>query len=87
MPNKKSAIKRVKTDEEKRLRNKATLSRTRTARRQVLEALTSGDKPASVEKLNAYYGELDKAVKKGVMKANTASRYKSRCATKVAALS
>lgn len=87
MPNKKSAIKQVKTDKAKHQRNKAVLGRTGTARRNVLEAVSAGDKAGSVETLRAYCGELDKAVKKGAMKQNTASRCKSRCAAKVSALS
>lgn len=87
MPNKRSAMKRMKTDDAKRVQNSAVKRRARTARRRVLEAVNEGNKSAGTERLNAYYHELDKAVKRGVVNANTAARQKSRCAARVAALS
>lgn len=86
MPNIKSAIKRVRTSEKARQDNQARKSRTRTARRKFDEAIASGEKSTSEHALRVYSSELDKAAKSGVIKANNASRKKSRAAAKVAAI-
>lgn len=84
MPNIKSAKKRMKTSEKQHQRNKAVKSRTRSTHKKLLNTLE--DKGAAQQSLNEYFSELDKAVKKGVIKANTAARQKSRAAKKVAAI-
>jgi small subunit ribosomal protein S20 len=86
MPTTKSAAKRGRTAEKRRQRNMAVKSEIRTERRRVLETIAAGNKPEAQErflKLGALY---DRAVKKGIMKLNTASRCKSRIAAKVNAL-
>lgn len=85
MANIKSAEKRNRQSIKNRMRNRATKSQASTARKRLLEAIASNDKTASADRLKSYYSVLDKAVKRGIIKANTASRYKSRAARKVQA--
>ena len=87
MPNSKSAIKQMKTSEVKRDANRTVKSGLVTSRRRFLETAAAGDAPASETAFRQYCSELDKAVKKGVIKANNADRRKSRAHSRVAALS
>ncbi|MFB7505063.1 MULTISPECIES: 30S ribosomal protein S20 [Streptomyces] len=86
MANIKSQIKRIKTNEKARLRNKAVKSSLKTAVRKAREAVAAGD----VEKATALSREaarqLDKAVSKGVIHKNQAANKKSALASKVASL-
>ncbi|MER5489929.1 30S ribosomal protein S20 [Streptomyces sp. LE64] len=86
MANIKSQIKRIKTNEKARLRNKAVKSSLKTAIRRTREAVAAGD----VEKATAAQREasrkLDKAVSKGVIHKNQAANKKSALASQVAAL-
>ena len=78
MPNTKSAEKRVRSSARKQARNQASVSRLKTAERKYL-ALVSTGKPDEAKKafleVSSAYG---KAVKGGTVKANTASRKRSR---------
>lgn len=74
MPHSKSAAKRVRQNEKKRLRNKAVKSHVRTMIKKVME---SENKEEALKKA---YSALDKAVKKGVIHKNAAARKKSRLA-------
>jgi len=78
MANHFSALKRARQTEKRTAANRANKSRLRSALRTFRAALTSGNK----EQAQAGYREtasvLDKAVQKGVLHKNTASRYKSR---------
>ena len=86
MANSKSAKKRVLINERNRERNQAVKSRVKTMVKKVLTAVETGEVEASKAALVVAYKELDKAVTKGVMKKNTASRKKSRLAVKVNSL-
>jgi small subunit ribosomal protein S20 len=76
----KSQIKRNRTNEERRLRNKAVKSELRTAVRRVREAATAGDQDKAAELLRAASRKLDKAVSKGVIHRNQAANRKSALA-------
>jgi small subunit ribosomal protein S20 len=82
----KSQIKRNKTNEKARLRNKAVKSSFKTAIRRTREAVAAGD----VEKANLAAREasrkLDKAVSKGVIHKNQAANKKAALAQRVASL-
>jgi small subunit ribosomal protein S20 len=82
----KSQIKRNKTNEKARQRNKAVKSELRTMIRRVREAVASGDKEAAEAALRAASKKLDKAVSKGVIHANQAANRKSAIAKAVAQL-
>jgi small subunit ribosomal protein S20 len=84
MPNIKSAMKRVKTSAKSHAKNKAVKSLIFTTGKKLLEAVTAKDKKKCDELLRAFSSALDKAAKKGVITANTASRKKSRAALRIA---
>ncbi|MFC1452820.1 30S ribosomal protein S20 [Verrucomicrobiota bacterium] len=78
MPTTKSAAKRMKTSEEKRVRNRAVKSEISSTRRNLYELIAGGDGTESNRVYRGYCSLLDKAVKKGVIQANNASRRKAR---------
>jgi small subunit ribosomal protein S20 len=82
----KSQIKRNKTNEKARERNKAVKSELRTVVRQTRDAITAGDKAAAEKALVKATKKLDKAVSKGVIHENQAANRKSSIAKQVAAL-
>lgn len=86
MPNIKSAKKRLRTSERQYQENRPVRTRVGTMRRQFLEALAGSDRKAVNESFRAYCSSLDKAVKKNVIKKNTAVRSKTRAANKMRAL-
>jgi small subunit ribosomal protein S20 len=82
----KSAKKRIVTAEKHRVRNQAVKTRVKTMAKKVVAAVGTNDTEASNAALSIAYKELDKAVSKGILKKNTASRKKSRLAAKVNAI-
>jgi small subunit ribosomal protein S20 len=70
----KSQIKRIKTNEKARLRNKSVSSSIKTAARKFREALTAGDANAITTELRAA------SVQKGVLHKNSAANKKSSMA-------
>jgi small subunit ribosomal protein S20 len=82
----KSQIKRIRTNEKARLRNKAVKSELKTYVRRVREAVAGGDKDAAGVALVTASKKLDKAVSKGVIHANQAANKKSALAKAVNAL-
>lgn len=83
MANHVSALKRARQTEFKTERNRANTSRLRTALRSIREALAAGDKKKAEEVYRGAASAIDKAVQKGVLHKNTASRYKSRLKVRV----
>ncbi|MBM9467335.1 30S ribosomal protein S20 [Nakamurella leprariae] len=86
MANIKSQIKRIRTNELARQRNKSVKSALKTAVRKVRTAVDAGDKDAAQVELRAAGRSLDKAVSKGVIHANQAANRKSALAQQVNAL-
>ena len=86
MANIKSQIKRIRTNEKARLRNKAVKSELKTYVRRVREAVAGGDTEKANEALTAASRKLDKAVSKGVIHANQAANKKSALAKAVASI-
>lgn len=80
MANIKSQIKRIKTNEKARLRNKSVRSSFKTAIRRFRDALAAGDSKAITAELQTASRELDVAVSKGVIHANQAANKKSAMA-------
>ena len=80
MANIKSQIKRIKTNEKARLRNKSVKSSLKTAVRKFREASEAGDVAAATVALQAASRQLDKAASKGVIHANQAANRKSAMA-------
>ena len=87
MPNIKSAKKRLKTSAEANLRNKRDKTMVRTSRCKFMEAIEAGNVELSTELFKKYCSALDKAVKRNVIKRNTAIRSKSRAEKRVVAIS
>ncbi|GCD45864.1 30S ribosomal protein S20 [Streptomyces paromomycinus] len=86
MANIKSQMKRIKTNEKARQRNKAVKSSLRTAIRRTREAVEAGDLQKAATAQAEAAKKLDKAVSKGVIHKNAAANKKSALAKKVAAL-
>ena len=86
MANIKSQIKRNKTNEKARMRNRAVKSELKTYVRKTREAITAGDKAAATTALNVASRKLDKAVSKGVIHKNQAANRKSKLAASVNAM-
>ena len=86
MAHSRSAKKRVLIAERNRERNQAVKSRVKTMVKKVLAAVEVKEVEAANAALSVAYKELDKAVTKGIIKKNTASRKKARVAAKVNAL-
>ena len=86
MAHSKSSKKRVFIGERNAARNKSIKSRVKTFVKKVLIAVEAKNVDEAKAALQVAYKELDKAVTKGVLKKNTASRKKSRLTLKVNAL-
>jgi len=87
MPNIKSAEKRMKQNEKRRLRNASQKSALRTAVKAAEVAASANDVNQAKEALLTATKKLDKAVSKGLIHKNAAARKKSRLAKKVNELS
>ncbi|HWS71680.1 MAG TPA: 30S ribosomal protein S20 [Thermoanaerobaculia bacterium] len=78
MANIRSAEKQRRQAAKANERNRAGKSRLRSALKKTKSAIDGGD--GSVEVLSNGFSEIDKAAKRGIIKDNTADRYKSRLA-------
>lgn len=83
MANHKSAIKRAKQSEARRLRNRARKTRMKTAVRSLEEAIAGGSQEAMQERLQQAISVIAKTASKGVIHRNTASRKISRLTRRV----
>jgi small subunit ribosomal protein S20 len=86
MPNIKSAIKRAKQSEKRRLHNASQKSALRTAVKAAEVATSHNDVDQAKGALLNATKKLDKAVTKGLIHKNAAARKKSRLAKKVNAM-
>lgn len=86
MANIASAQKRIRQTITRTARNKARKSRVHGAIRKVEEAVAAGKKDAALAAFRAAQPELQRAVGKGVLKANTVSRKISRLSAQVKAI-
>ena len=85
MPNIKSAKKRVKVNESKRLQNKMLRSALKTSVKAADVALAAGAESSEAD-FRAAVRRIDQAVSKGILKKNTAARRKSSLALRLNAL-
>ena len=83
MANIKSQIKRVKTNEKRRQRNRSVKSSVRTAVRRFREAVEAGDAEQVTLLQRAAARALDKAAGKGVIHPNQAANRKSAMAKRM----
>lgn len=79
-PKRPTPEKRELQNEKKRMRNRFVKATLRTAIKKYQEAVSSKENDSINVKLNEVYSLVDKAVKKGTIKKNTANRTKSRLA-------
>ncbi len=86
MANHRSALKRHRQSEKKRIRNTSIKSAIKTNTRNVREAVSSGDAEKAGASLKIAISSLDGAVSKGVLHRNNASRKISRLTTAVSAV-
>jgi small subunit ribosomal protein S20 len=78
MPNHKSAEKRVRQSEKRRVINRGHKSKVRTYIKKLRTALDSGKSEDVQNVLPEVMSVIDKSVQKGVLHKNAAARYKSR---------
>lgn len=78
MANHKSALKRARQSEIKRLRNKAVKTRIKSVVKEVRQAVSEKSIEQSLSSLNTAKSAIDNAVKKGVVHKKTAARKISR---------
>ncbi|MBP7693973.1 MAG: 30S ribosomal protein S20 [Anaerolineales bacterium] len=86
MANTHSAQKRVRSNERKRVYNKISRTRTRSAVRVAREALEDTNPEAARAAVLAAASSLDKAAEKGIIHKNNAARRKSRLMKQLAAV-
>ncbi len=86
MAHHKDAIKRIRTSQEARARNRAGRSRMRTQLRDIREKIESGDAAAATASLPATMSELQKLARKGVIHRKNAARRISRLAKAIKAI-
>jgi small subunit ribosomal protein S20 len=82
----KSQIKRIRTNEAARQRNKSVKSALKTSIRRFREAADAGDRERAQTELQAASRQLDKAAGKGVIHANQAANKKSAMAQRAKSL-
>lgn len=87
MANHKSAIKRARQNELKRLQNKRLKTRIKKITKEVRLAGDESQKSTALNRLNIAKSVIDKAAKKGAIHRNTASRKISRLSKVVDAIS
>ncbi|MBE9531370.1 MAG: 30S ribosomal protein S20 [Proteobacteria bacterium] len=87
MANHKSALKRHRQSEKKRIRNTAVKSTIKTSIKGVRESINDNNAEEAALQLKKANTQLDKAVAKGVLHRNNASRKISRLTTAVNAIS
>ncbi|WP_107666827.1 30S ribosomal protein S20 [Cyanothece sp. BG0011] len=87
MANSKSALKRIRTSERNRLRNKSYKSAVRTLMKKYFQAVeeysaspTPENKTVVEQRMSAAYSKIDKAVKRSVLHRNNGARKKARLA-------
>ena len=83
MANHKSALKRIRSSETKRLRNRY---QHKTARNMIKRFQDLTDKKEAEKMLSSVYGVIDKLAKKNIIHSNKAANLKSNMASHVAAL-
>jgi small subunit ribosomal protein S20 len=87
LANHKSALKRARQNEVRRIRNKSTKTRIKNIVKDVRLAVSEKSKESALTKLDTAKSIIDKAAKKGVIHKKTASRKISRLSKNINAIS
>ena len=85
MPNSPQAKKRQRTNEERRIRNRATKHAIKTQLKKVTTAVAAGKVTDGESEFRLAVKKLDKAAAKGVIHKNAAARTKSRLSARLKA--
>jgi len=86
MANTYSALKRVRQTERRTEYNRQNKTRLRHQIRAMRRVIASKDAKAAADMLPATFSMIDRSAKSGIIKKNTAARYKSRIHSRVKAL-
>lgn len=86
MANHKSALKRIRQNEKRRLHNRSYRNRTRTLVKKARAAIESGDLQGARDAIYAAMRDLDKLASRGVVHKRNAARRKSRLMKQLNAL-
>lgn len=86
MANHKSALKRIRSNEKKRVRNRVVRSRARTEIKKARVLIQEGDLETARQAALEAIRTLDKAAGKGILHPNNAARRKSRLMKQLAQL-
>jgi len=87
LANHKSALKRARQNEIRRLRNKALKTKTKNIVKDVRLSVSESSKEDALKKLDMAKSDIDRAAQKGVIHKKTASRKISRLSKLVNAIS
>jgi len=83
MANHPSAVKRYRQNQRRRLVNQMNRHKLRTQMKKLRAAIATGKAAEAKTLMTATFSIIDRSVQKGVIKKNTAQRYKSRLARRV----
>lgn len=83
MANTKSALKRMRSSEKRRLRNRRVRSETRTYIKRARAQIEAGELEEAQKSVAQAVRALDKAAEKGILHKNSAARRKSRLVQKL----
>jgi small subunit ribosomal protein S20 len=86
LANSKSALKRIKQNRKRRLRNRFFTGRARSSIKNARSTLEAGDLEGAREATQKAISALDKAASKGILHKNNAARRKSRLMSRLAKL-
>lgn len=86
MANHKSALKRIRQNEKRRIHNRTFRSRARTLVKKARAGIASGDAEAAQEAVRVAVRDLDMAASRGTIHPKNAARRKSRLMKQLAAM-
>ena len=86
MANHVSALKRYRQSQKRRLINQMNRHRLKTQLKKLRAVITAGKSADAKALLPETFGVIDRSVQKGVIKKNTAGRYKARLSKTVSAI-
>ncbi len=87
MAHRRSSIKKIRVDKRRRENNVRVISELKTTARKMYAFLAAKNPAEAAKASRLFFSKLDKAVKKGIIHKNRASRRKSRIARRINLLS
>ena len=83
MAHRRSAIKKIRADKRRHTQNVRVGSELKTVKRKTLSAIIAKNADEAKAQIRVLFSKIDKAVKKGLLHKNRASRTKSRISRKI----